>query len=79
MPGECQLVYGADCPFLNLDQLASVAYDEFLLWTEPSIAIMRAIFIVLWFAFFICLAALIGKFLVYQMRVPGRAKASAKT
>jgi hypothetical protein len=71
-------VYGADCPFLNLDQLASASYDEFLLWTKPSIAVMRAIFIVLWFLFFICLAALIGKFLVYQMRAPGRAKAPGK-
>lgn len=39
---------------------------------------MRAIFVVLWFLFFICLAALIGKFLVYQMRAPGRARVASK-
>lgn len=69
---KARLVYGDECPFLKLDDLAAVAYDEFLLWTKPSIAVIRAIFIAFWFLFFICLAALIGKFLVYQMRAPGR-------
>jgi hypothetical protein len=61
-------VYGDKCPFLNLQQLASVAYDEFELWTKLSISVTRALLIALWIFFFICLAALLGKFLVYQMR-----------
>ncbi len=75
---DARLVYGDDCPFLKLEHLAAVAYDEFVLWTKPSIAVMRAIFIGLWFLFFICLAASIGRFLVYQMRASGRKSTAPK-
>lgn len=69
---NAKMIYEAACPFLSLDTLAAAAYDEFLLWSKASIAIIRATLITLWFLFFICLAGLIGKFLVYQMkrRVP---------
>lgn len=65
---NAKLVFGSKCPFLDLEDLAGVAYDEFLLWTRPSIALTRSLLIALWFMFFICLAALIGKFLVFQMK-----------
>jgi hypothetical protein len=65
---SAKTVFGDKCPFLDLEDLASVAYDEFLLWTRLSIGISRILLIALWFLFFICLAALIGKFLVYQMK-----------
>jgi hypothetical protein len=64
---SAKAVFANKCPFLDLEDLAGVAYDEFLLWTRPSIALTRSLPIALWFIFFICLAALIGKFLVYQM------------
>jgi hypothetical protein len=67
MSGWCKKVHGTKCPFLDLEDLSGVAFDEFLLWTKPSIAMSRAVLIAVWFAFFICLSALIGKFLVYQM------------
>ena len=63
-----KLVFKNKCPFLDLEDLAGVAYDEFLLWTRTSIALTRILLIALWFLFFICLAALIGKFLVFQMK-----------
>jgi hypothetical protein len=28
-------VFGSKCPLLDLNALASVAYDEFMLWTKP--------------------------------------------
>jgi hypothetical protein len=65
---EALTVYREKCPFLNLQELASVAYDEFELWTKFSVALTRALLVALWFFFFICLAALLGKFLVFQMR-----------
>jgi hypothetical protein len=61
-------VFGDRCPFLDLGDLAGVSYDEFELWTRASIALVRAGLVSLWFLFFICLSALIGQFLVYQMR-----------
>jgi hypothetical protein len=65
---SAKVVFGSKCPFLDLQDLAGVAYDEFLLWTRSSIALNRSLLIALWFVFFICLAALIGKFLVFQMK-----------
>ena len=60
--------YGGTCPFLGLEELKAVAFDEFLLWTKLSIATTRMLLIALWFSIFICLAFLIGQFLVYQMK-----------
>jgi hypothetical protein len=65
---EALVVYGEKCPFLNVQELGEVAYDEFELWTKMSIAVTRGLLIGVWFLFFIALAALLGKFLVYQMR-----------
>jgi hypothetical protein len=60
--------YGDKCPFLGLHELSGVSFDQFELWTSWSIAIMRMILVALWFLFFISLAALMGKFLIFQMR-----------
>jgi hypothetical protein len=60
--------YVGVCPFLGLQDLNGAAYDEFLLWTRLSIAVTRTVLVALWFAIFICLAFMIGQFLVYQMR-----------
>ena len=65
---NAKVVFGSKCPFLDLEDLAGVAYDEFLLWTRMSIALTRSLLIALWFLFFICLASLIGQFLVFQMK-----------
>ena len=67
-------IFGDRCPFLTFDELASVSFDEFLLWTPLSIALVRVLLIVLWFLFFIGLAALMGQFLIYQMRAVGTGK-----
>ncbi len=71
---DAQRLYGQKCPFLGLEELSAAAFDEFLLWTKLSIAVTRTLLIALWFAIFICLAFLIGQFLVYQMKrkVPER-------
>src|SRR5262245_32962590 len=60
--------YRDKCPSLGLEELAGVAYDEFVLWTRSSIAINRAILIALWLSFFVCLSMLLGQFLVFQMK-----------
>jgi hypothetical protein len=65
-------VFKDKCPGLDLEDLASVAFDEFQLWTKLSISVIRIALICVWFLFFICLSALIGKFLVYQMRSRGK-------
>ena len=65
---DANKIFGSKCPFLDLGDLAGAAYDEFLLWTRPSIALTRSLLIALWFMFFICLATLIGQFLVFQMK-----------
>jgi hypothetical protein len=65
---DAKRVFGSKCPSLSLDDLMTVAFDEFLLWTKSSIAISRAVLIAMWFVFFISLAGLIGTFLVYQMK-----------
>jgi hypothetical protein len=70
---NARTVFGEKCPWLGLEDLASHAYDEFELWTRFSIVVGRTVLIALWFAFFFCLAALIGKFLVYQMKRKVRA------
>ena len=70
---NARTVFGDKCPGLGLEDLASHAYDEFELWTRSSIAVSRMVLIALWFAFFFFLAALIGKFLVYQMKRKVRA------
>ena len=70
---NARIVFGDKCPGLGLEDLASHAYDEFELWTRSSIAVSRTALIALWFAFFFFLAALIGKFLVYQMKRKVRA------
>lgn len=56
------------CPFLQYDDLRTAAFDASALWTKGSLTVMRVVLIALWFLMFICLAFLIGKFLVFQMR-----------
>jgi hypothetical protein len=75
---NAKVVFGSKCPFLDLEDLAGVAYDEFLLWTRMSIALTRSLLIALWFLFFICLASLIGQFLVFQMKRNVKAAKAAK-
>jgi hypothetical protein len=65
---DAKQIFAAKCPFLDLGDLAGAAYDEFLLWTRLSIALTRSLLIAFWFMFFICLAMLIGQFLVFQMK-----------
>jgi hypothetical protein len=59
-------VFGGKCPFLSLEDLSGVAFDEFELWTPASIAITRSVLAGVWFSFFIALASFLGQFLVYQ-------------
>jgi hypothetical protein len=66
------------CPYLDFEDLAGVAFDEFQLWTKLSISIMRSALIGVWFLFFISLSALVGKFLVYQMSRQVRRPAVAR-
>jgi hypothetical protein len=56
------------CPFLQYQDLRTVGYDPSLLWTKTSITAIRVSLIAVWFTLFICLAFLIGHFLVFQMR-----------
>jgi hypothetical protein len=65
---EAAKVFGDRCPFLNLDDLSGVAYDEFLLWTKWSVSIVRTSLVALWLLLFFCLSLLIGQFLVFQMK-----------
>jgi hypothetical protein len=60
---SASMVFGTKCPFLDLEDLAGVAYDEFLLWTKPSIALTRGVLIGLWLGVFLCLAAAAAKLL----------------
>jgi hypothetical protein len=61
------IVFPQKCPFLDLDDLSGVSFDEFQLWTKWSISLARCVLIALWFAFFIVISSLIGKFLIFQM------------
>ena len=71
-PGTQQLSdlhkFAGTCPFLQYDDLRTVAYNASILWTKSSLTTVRIILIALWFSLFICLAFLIGRFLVFQMR-----------
>jgi hypothetical protein len=64
---DAKKVFEAKCPFLTIDDLSAAAFDEFVLWTKPSIMAIRVSLVALWFSVFICLASLIGQFLIYQM------------
>jgi hypothetical protein len=58
--------YKLACPFLSAELLSDNSYDEFQFYTKTSIMISRVILLTLWFAIFVCLAILIGQFLVHQ-------------
>jgi hypothetical protein len=64
---DAQRVFGSKCPFLTIDDLSGAVFDEFLLWTKFSVTVIRVLLVALWFSVFICLALLIGQFLIYQM------------
>jgi hypothetical protein len=61
-------VFRDHCPHLTIDDLATVAYDEFVLWTKASIAVTRAALIGVWMTLFILFASILGQFLIIQMR-----------
>jgi hypothetical protein len=65
---SAQKLFADRCPFLTVDDLATAAYDEFLLWTRISITTTRILLVSLWLSLFICLAMLIGQFLIFQLR-----------
>jgi hypothetical protein len=65
---DARKIFGSRCPFLTLDDLSAAAFDEFLIWTRPSITFVRVLLVGLWLALFICLALLLGQFLAFQMR-----------
>ncbi len=62
--------YRDACPWLGSDELAGVpAQDVTKLWTRFSVSVNRTVIVSIWLVFFSCLAAMLGKFLAYQMRV----------
>ena len=65
---EALKIFKEKCPFLTVDDLATAAFDEFLLWTRGSITTIRIVLLGLWLALFIGLGLLIGQFLIFQMR-----------
>jgi hypothetical protein len=62
-------VYKNDCPDLGMDQLNEAEYEAERLWTHSSILIARLGLTVSWLINFLALSAILGSFLVYQMRV----------
>jgi hypothetical protein len=61
-------LYSGECPFLNTIALKDAQWDAFRLWEEWSIAIAEAALAAIWFFSFMALAALIGSFMIFQMR-----------
>lgn len=59
------VVYKTDCPFLNLDALKAVSYDETELWTKLSLSITRTALAIIWFLFFGVMSVLLGQFITY--------------
>lgn len=78
---EAAAVFKQKCPDLGIEQLKTAEYDADRLWTARSITLTRLAIVGLWLATFVALTALVGSFLVFQLKVPGvRAKAAkAKT
>ena len=65
---DAQLVYGTQCPDLDMNTLRGVKYEAENLWTLRSIPNTRLVIVALWLASFAGLAATLGSFLIYQMR-----------
>ncbi|WP_108520318.1 hypothetical protein [Bradyrhizobium algeriense] len=69
LPDALKVFNGRSCLSLNVDDLATVAFDEFLIWTKTSVAVIRAVLVGVWLSLFVVIASLLGQFLAYQMKL----------
>lgn len=63
---EALQVFGARCPWLDIDELKSVAYEESRLWTIQSIVSVKIGLLFSWFGMFMALSAYLGSFTRHQ-------------
>lgn len=68
-------LFGAKCPWLDLDELKSAEYEATRLWTLPSIAMVRLFLLFAWFSMFCAGAAILGAFVNFQTPLVVRSKA----
>jgi hypothetical protein len=66
---NAELVFKEKCPSLDMDDLASAAYEADRLWTPKSITVMRVSLVSLWLMVFTSLSVVIGSFVVYQAQL----------
>ena len=69
---EAKMVFPADCPFFTDDELAKNEWEAQRFWSLASITVVRIGLAVNWFLVFSGLAAIIGSFIVYQMKQKAR-------
>jgi hypothetical protein len=62
---DALMVFGAKCPRLSMDDLASAEYEADRLWTPSSIALVRTALVATWSAIFVVLYVILGSFLVH--------------
>ena len=68
---EAKIVFPANCPFFTDDELAKNEWEAQRFWSLSSITVVRIGLAINWFLVFSGLAALIGSFIVYQMKMKG--------
>lgn len=67
--GDALRLFSAACPWLDDLELRSVAYNEWRLWTAPSIYIARILLLIVWLTMFIAFAACLGAFVRHQAQL----------
>jgi hypothetical protein len=63
---DAMVVFGARCPRLGMDDLASAEYEADRLWTPGSIAIVQTGMAAAWASGFVALSTVLGSFLVFH-------------
>ena len=65
---EAIQLFGAKCPWLDLDELKSAEYEATRLWTLPSIAVTRIALLFLWFLLFASYSLALASFVSFQSK-----------
>ncbi|MEI8698160.1 hypothetical protein [Mesorhizobium sp. ISC15] len=58
--------YGKECQGIGYEELRAAQFNEFVIWTRMSIAVVRTALTSIWLAFFLSLSSVIALFLVFQ-------------
>jgi len=66
---DALLLHSAACPWLDDPELRSVAFNEWRLWTAPSIYVARIVLMLVWIAMFIAFATCLGAFVRHQAQL----------